>query len=205
MSINQTSCSSALSQHTHDHIVQFYGSDRSLVTTVASFLGEGLVAGQPGIVIATAAHRAAIVSTLRDRLIDSERAIRNGDLILLDAEATMDLFFVDDTSNPELFEKNVGRLIDQAANGRRTLVRAYGEMVDVLWKRGRAEEAIKLEILWNKLALKYRFALLCGYAMGSFYKQTTGLEEVVAQHTGVVGNDTGVVPFAARRARRSLA
>ena len=197
--------SNAISEHSHDHVVQFYGSDRSLVTTVAAFLAEGLVGGQPAIVIATSAHRAAIVSGLRERMIDADRAIRGGDLILLDADATMDLFFVNGTSNAELFEKNVGRLVEQAANGRRTLVRAYGEMVDVLWKRGHADEAIKLEMLWNKLALKHRFALLCGYAMGSFYKQTAGLEEIVAQHTAVVSNDTGVVPFEARSERRSRA
>ena len=105
---------------------------------------------------------------------------------------------VGDTPNGELFEANVGRLIEQASDGRRTRVRAYGEMVDVLWRQGRSEAAIKLEILWNRLALKYHFALHCGYAMGSFYKQTSKLEEVVAQHTRVIGNDASVVPFARR-------
>ena len=202
MSIEPVSeASQALSKHPHAHIVQFYGSDRSLVITVAGFLAEGLVAGHPAIVIATSAHCRAIVVALGERLIDSERAIRNGDLILHDAEATLDLFCIDDTLNAELFEKNIGRLFEQAANGRRTVVRAYGEMVDVLWRRGRSDAAITLENLWNKLALKYRFVLLCGYAMGSFYEQPTGLEEVIAQHTAVISNDTGVVPFAAHRER----
>lgn len=192
---------SGFSDHGHEHVVQFYGSDRSLVATVAGFLAEGLVAGEPAIVIATTSHCASIIAGLGERLIDCDRAVRNGDLILLDAEATMDLFLVGDTPNPELFEDNVGRLIQQAINGRRTTVRAYGEMVDVLWKQGRADAAIKLEILWNSLALKYNFTLLCGYAMGSFYKQTAKLEDVIAQHTRVIGNDASVVPFASRRAR----
>src|SRR5687767_355940 len=175
--------SSSLHNHVCDHVVQFYGSDRSLVTTVAGFLAEGLVTGQPAIVIATSTHCAGIISALRERLIDCDRAVRNGDLILLDAEATLDLFFTGDTPSPELFEKNVGRLLEQSTNGRRTTVRAYGEMVDVLWKQGRCDAALKLEMLWNALAVKYQFTLLCGYAMGSFYKQTSQLEEVVAQHT----------------------
>ena len=203
MSTEDGRLESGLSDQGHEHVVQFYGSDRSLVATVAGFLAEGLVAGEPGIVIATTSHCASIITGLGERLIDCDRAVRNGDLILLDAEATLDLFLVEDTPNSELFEENVGRLIQQATNGRRTTVRAYGEMVDVLWKQGRAEVAIKLESLWNALALKYNFTLLCGYAMGSFYKQTAKLEEVIAQHTRVICNDTSVVPFASRRARLS--
>jgi KaiC/GvpD/RAD55 family RecA-like ATPase len=180
----------------HRHAVQFYGTDESLFTTVASFLSAGLVAGQPAVVIATPSHRIPIVRHLRERLIDCERALRNGDLVLLDAEATLDLFMVNDEPDEELFESNVGRLLDQAINGRKRIVlRAYGEMVDVLWKQGRSEAAIKLEILWNKLAIKYNFALLCGYSMGSFYKQTQQLEEVIALHTDVVAHDMNVVPF----------
>jgi hypothetical protein len=49
------------------------------------------------------------------------------------------------------------------------------------------------------LAMKYRFTLLCGYAMGSFYKQTARLDEVIAQHTRVIGNDGSVVPFSRKR------
>jgi hypothetical protein len=189
----------------HEHIVQFYGSDRSLVNTVAAFLAEGLVAAQPAIVIATAAHCSGIVEELGARLVDVPRAIRQGDLIMLDAEATLDLFMVSSGPDPELFEENIGRLIEQASNGRRTIVRAYGEMVDVLWKQGRTEAAIKLEILWNRLAQKYHFTLLCGYAMGSFYKQTAKLEEVIAQHTRVVGHGRGVVPFSRKRPPSSKA
>ena len=73
-------------------------------------------------------------------------------------------------------------------------------MVDVLWKRGEFEAAINLEILWNRLATKYRFALLCGYAMGSFYKQTQQLADIAALHSRVI--DGNVVPFPEPRRRR---
>ena len=39
--------------HAHQHAVQFYGNEDALFTTVAGFLSEGLVAGQPAVVIAT--------------------------------------------------------------------------------------------------------------------------------------------------------
>jgi hypothetical protein len=188
----------------HHHAVQFYGTDESLFTTVAGFLAEGLNAHQPAIVIATSRHRTAIVEHLRGRSIDCKKATHDGDLVLLDAEETLDLFMVDGSPDPLLFADNVGRLIEQALNGRpRIVLRAYGEMVDLLWKRGRPAAAIELEILWNTLAHKYQFGLLCGYAMGSFYKQTPHqqhLEAICAQHSHVVSAESTVVPFE-RRAR----
>lgn len=187
--------------HNHHHAVQFYGSDASLFVTVAGFLAEGLVAGQPAIVIGTPEHRVAIEEHLQGRLIDCASARRSGDLVLLDAEETLALFMIEDEPDADLFELNVGGLIDRALSGRRrTTVRAYGEMVDVLWKQGRSQSAIQLEILWNKLALKHNFALLCGYSMGSFYKQTKQLEEVAALHSHVV--DTNVVQFPQPRATK---
>jgi hypothetical protein len=45
-------------------------------------------------------------------------------------------------------------------------------MVDLLWRGGQAEAAIRLEVLWNELASTRTFSLLCGYAIGNFYKQT---------------------------------
>ena len=187
----------------HHHAVQFYGSEESLFTTVAGFLGEGLVIRQPAIAIATSAHRAAIEEHLCGRLIDCAQARRNGDLVMLDAEELLGQFMLGDTPDPDLFEQNVGTVVKQVLDGRgRTIVRAYGEMVDVLWKRGRSEAAIKVEILWNKLADTYSFALLCGYAMGNFYKQAKQLEDVCALHTHVTGPDN-VVPFDPKRIVRS--
>lgn len=188
---------------TRHHAVRFYGNDESLFTTVAGFLSEGLVAHEPAIIIATPAHSAAIEEHLAGRLIDCAQARRNGDLVMLDAEELLGQFMIGDEPDAQLFDESVGLIVKQVLDGRgRTLVRAYGEMVDVLWKDGRTEAAIKLEILWNKLALKYSFALLCGYAMGSFYKQAKHLEDICAQHTHVTGPDN-VIPFHPNRIGRT--
>jgi len=192
----------AAASNPHRHAVQFYGNEESLFTTVAGFLGEGLVSHEPAIIIATPDHCAAIERHLCGRLIDCDQARRTGDLVMLDAEEMLDQFMIGDAPDPELFEETVGLIVQQMLDGRgRIVVRAYGEMVDVLWKQGRTESAIKLEILWNKLALKYRFALLCGYAMGNFYKQAKQLEDICAQHTHVTGPDN-VIPFDPKRYAR---
>jgi KaiC/GvpD/RAD55 family RecA-like ATPase len=172
----------------HHHAVQFYGDDGQLCSTVAAFLAQGFVDQHPGIVIATPAHSIAVLEELKGRMIDVGKAQKSGDLIVLDAQRTLDLFMDDDMPDPHRFEDSVGKLVADILDARpeRTLIRAYGEMVDVLWKEGKPEAAIRLEILWNKLANQYGFALLCGYSMGNFYKQTALFEQVCKQHTHVM-------------------
>lgn len=172
----------------HHHAVQFYGDDDSLFTTVAGFLSQGFVDGHPAIVIATPEHRKAILEHLRGRLINVDQAQRAGSLIVLDAQRTLDMFIEDGMPDAHRFEASVGKLIGDMLEGRqdRVFIRAYGEMVDVLWKEGNSDAAIRLEILWNRLAQRYGFALLCGYSMGNFYKETKGFEAICREHTHVV-------------------
>jgi hypothetical protein len=170
----------------HYHAVQFYSNDAELLTTVGVFLSEGLRAGQPAIVIATPEHRAATELTLESHLIDVAAAKRLGDLVMLDAEETLGGFMVDQAPVGSLFRRSIGDVIDQALRGREhTPVRAYGEMVDVLWKQGKTEAAVRLEVLWNNLAESRRFSLLCGYAMGNFYKRTDKYQEICDLHSHV--------------------
>jgi KaiC/GvpD/RAD55 family RecA-like ATPase len=173
--------------YVHHHAVKFYGDDGSLFTTVASFLAQGCVDGHPAVIIATPQHRSAILDHLRRRMVDVDQAERAGDLVVLDARETLGRFMENGTVNPRKFEDTVGQLIADLVKGRpSTLVRAYGEMVDVLWKDGQATAAIRLEMCWNSLAQKHGFMLLCGYAMGNFFKQTRRFEEVCREHTHVL-------------------
>jgi hypothetical protein len=177
----------------HHHAVQFYGNDQSLFTTVGRFIAEGLIAGQPGVIIATESHRRAILQQLKERLIDVPAARRLGDLVLLDADQTLSTFMAGGMPDGALFTKHVGELLTQTLRGREhTSVRAYGEMVDVLWKQGDADAAIRLEVLWNELASTHAFALLCGYSMGNFSKQAEHFQAVCEQHTHVLSPDQHV-------------
>ena len=184
---------------THHHAVQFYGDETELFKTIGTFLSEGLVSGQPAIVIATPDHAVAIQDALGAHLIDVARARHLGDLVMLDAEETLGTFMHDGTPDKLLFQRHVGGLLEQAVRGRgRIPVRAYGEMVDVLWRRGQEEAAVRLEVLWNELASLYSFSLLCGYAIGNFYKETSKIEDVCRQHTHVLGAEVISIDTARR-------
>jgi hypothetical protein len=172
----------------HHHAVQFYGDEDYLCSTVAAFLAQGFVDHHPGIVIATPAHTICVLDELKGRMIDVDKAQKSGELVVLDAQRTLDLFMDGDWPDAHRFEASVGTLVADILDARpdRTLIRAYGEMVDLLWKEGKPEAAIRLEILWNKLANQHGFALLCGYSMGNFYEQTALFEQVCKQHTHVM-------------------
>ena len=168
------------------HAVKFYESRESLCRIVAEFLGEGLLTQQPALIIATPEHRAGILAELRLRHFDVEGTQATGDLLLLDADEMLATFMVDGMPDADRFFPSATRAIERVRRGReRCTTRAYGEMVDVLWKAGQDVAAIRLEMLWNKLAMTDDFALLCGYAMGNFYKDAS-LAEIHRHHSHVV-------------------
>jgi hypothetical protein len=171
------------------HAVQFYKDEDSLAATAAGFLADGIEQGQPGLVVATAAHTARIIGVLKSRRIDTDQLRRTGELNLFDARKMLSSFMVGNRPDPLLFKSNVGDAIERLCVDRKPCpIRAYGEMVDLLWQDGNSEGAIRLEILWNQLASTYEFSLLCGYAVGHFYKESVGsrFQEVCDQHSHVV-------------------
>jgi hypothetical protein len=170
--------------HGHGHAAKFYENEASLYRTVSRFLTEGLLGEQPAVIIATPEHERGIEDLLCASGIEVRDARRNGDLVVLDAEETLGAFMVEGHPDRRLFEEQLGGIIEQTLRGRgHVVLRAYGEMVDVLWKQGRPDAAIELEILWNQLAAKYDFSLLCGYSMGNFYKEPRRFQDVCEQHT----------------------
>ena len=170
--------------------MQFYKDETSLTGTVAQFLADGLSTGQPVLVIATPSHARKIERALAARELDVNVLRARGELQFVDAQKMLASFMFGGLPDPVLFRFGVGEVIEKLCAGRVPCpIRAYGEMVDLLWQEGNADGAIKLEILWNQLAATHDFALLCGYAFGHFYKETSRdarYEDVVAQHSQVL-------------------
>ena len=124
----------------HHHAVRFYEDDTSLCRIVAGFLGDGLAAGQPGVVIAVPSHCEGISQGLRALSFDVDRLRHSGDLMLLDAEETLSTFMKDGRPDSAAFRESVGGLLDNVTGGRRSVtVRAFGEMVDCLWRNDAAD------------------------------------------------------------------
>jgi PAS domain S-box-containing protein len=167
------------------HTVQFYEDEASLADTVSTFIGAGLAAGEPVLVIATAAHAAAFAARLQARSFDVERARKSGQLTLLDARALLGRLMQGGAPDPAGFRAVIGAIFDEARalGGRR--VRAYGEMVDLLCREGNEEGALRLEELWNELGRARSFTLLCAYVMDDFFKESGAerFDRICALHT----------------------
>jgi hypothetical protein len=177
----------------HFHAVRFYKDSESLCRIVGSFLKEGFTESQPAIVIATAPHQRMIAKCLEADGLDVDKLKAAGQLVVYDAHIVLSQFMTDGMPNAARFKSAVGPLLRKACKGKADcVVRAYGEMVDVLWKKGQTAAATRLEMFWNKLAQTESFSLLCGYAMGSFYKDGA-IEDICSHHSHVLSDPPGSV------------
>ncbi|HET7626126.1 MAG TPA: MEDS domain-containing protein, partial [Verrucomicrobiae bacterium] len=174
-----------------EHFVQFYETDAFLVKSVASFIGAGLGSGDGAIVIATSGHRVALRERLAAQGLDVESAETDGQLVLLDANELLSQFMLNDMPDELLFNEVIGGLVEKTANGRRG-VRAFGEMVALLWADGNHAGAIALEKLWNDLAARHSFALFCAYPMSFFdgTKNGDAFLHVCGEHTRVLPSES---------------
>ena len=153
----------------HAHAVQFYEDDAFLVQTVFDYAHAGLSRHQPVVIIATPEHCRAVADRLGSAGLDAQRAERDRTLTLLDARTTLADFMVDGLPDARRFDERVGSLLRSRREAFGDLpMWAYGEMVDLLWADANAEGALRLEELWNVLASRHEFSLLCAYAMSRF-------------------------------------
>jgi hypothetical protein len=173
---------------TRAHLVHFYETEDALASAVAKFVGGGLSVGNVVTTIATSEHTQAVQRLLGAAGVDVDAVRASGQLLILDAHETLGKVMRDGEPDPRLFEAVVGDLMaEREALASGAGMRAYGEMVDVLWKRGEKSAALRLEELWNDLQMRRSFALLCAYSMGKFYKEPATIHSVCATHTEVVG------------------
>jgi hypothetical protein len=98
------------------HAVRFYDNDAALCRVVASFLREGLVMGQPALIIATPEHVEGIISGLRTREMNINALRETDNLIVLDAQKTMDSFMVDGRPDAALFNETATAALDMTRN-----------------------------------------------------------------------------------------
>jgi hypothetical protein len=183
------SCWSEMSDS--EHFVQFYETDEFLLNSLGGYVGEGLAAGDACIVVATKAHRDALDGRLKAQGLDVAAAIREGQYISLDALETLSRFMVDGQPEPGRFAEVIQNVLARAAiNGRR--VRAFGEMVALLWAEDNQQGAIRLEELWNDLQKTHAFKLFCAYPMNGFSGEEffEPLSNVCTAHSRVIPTES---------------
>ena len=145
-------------------------------------------------VIVTPEHEQLFARRLQDLGSDVPALVKSGQLLFRDAHQTLSEFMVSGQPDWHRFEQVVRAAMRQVhpPDGRDGL-RAYGEMVGILWKARQFAAAIRLEQLWNKLLEQSSFSLYCAYAVDIFGKEfdVANLEGVLRTHTHLLPAQPG--------------
>jgi hypothetical protein len=144
------------------HIVQVYRDERFLVDGLKHFVRAGLAQGEGVAVFATRRHWDACVRALAADSISVDIAESRGQLAVLDAQTALSALMVDGMPDWKAFQDVVGTVINLTRR-KFPRLRAFGEMVDLLWQRGERNAALRLEELWNNLLKIQDLALCCAY------------------------------------------
>lgn len=174
-------------QHTShcDHSVQVYEDEAHFLDTLEAFVLAGFQRNDAVIIIATPAHRAALAQRLEANGIDVAQASMRGQYIVRDARATLARFMFDGWPAEARFNATIGELMARARENHAT-VRAFGEMVALLWDDGLQRATMRLEHLWTQLCQRESFPLFCAYPKASFEQDDgAGGRAVCQSHTRV--------------------
>lgn len=167
-----------------DHLVQIYENDTIFLDTLESFVHAGLKADEVTVVIATTSHLKALESRLVSKGVDIVAARKADQYITMEAGHAMAKFMVDSWPNEIKFNQFVYGIIERA-KGRR--IRAFGEMVALMWGQGFSRAAIQLEHLWNVFCHSGAFCLFCAYPDSGITKDLrTSITDICSQHSTVI-------------------
>lgn len=195
--------------HGRDHVVQFYRRREELAERAGGYLASAVRDGAVAVAIATPEHRLAIEQRMAAAGIDVPAAAARGGYLTLDAAETLSRVAPGRKPDRARFELVMGGLVYRAVSAGRP-VRAYGELVALLWGAGLVTGAIELEELWHGLGRRYPFGLWCGYPAEQMADDhlTGAVTSVCCLHDVVIGDiraDALPGPGAGREMRRRFA
>jgi hypothetical protein len=169
-----------------DHLVQVYENDKIFLDTLEGFAGTGFLANDSVVIIATSKHLDALNARLRSQGIDLNALAEADQYIPIDAEDLLSILLVDGWIDEEIFNSFITDIVNRAKQ-RNGKVRAFGEMVAVLWAQGNCGATVQLENLWNQLHGKSPFTLFCAYPKTGFSQSATDSIDIICkQHAKVI-------------------
>ncbi len=168
-----------------EHLVHFYDDENLFLHSLEAFILQGLMAGEAVLVIARPEHRAALQFRLAAHDLDLAALEADRQLVLLDAHATLASLLLDGRPSEILFEKILGGLIARL-RVRHRMVRAFGEMVGILWQEGNRTATLRLEELWHQYCQREGLVLYCAYPRDAFATAAESLQQICAAHSQVI-------------------
>ncbi|MFZ0680888.1 MEDS domain-containing protein, partial [Candidatus Binatus sp.] len=170
----------------HSHLVQFYEDDGFLIDSLTHWFADGLSVGDSCVYIGTESHRISLEKRLAAQGVDLDKLSREGRFVCSDASQTLSTFMVDEWPDEPLFTGAIESVIARVTKPRD--LRAFGEMVALLWADGNRQAAVRLEEMWNTFMKTHALALCCAYPLHSFGSDADAslFLKVCANHTPVL-------------------
>ena len=112
ISINPPPVAAPLNWTSHnrsDHVVHFYTEESFLLDPLSGFVGTALGAGDGAVVIARRDHLNALAERLKTNGLDTSCAMRQGQLVMLEAAETLAQFMIDGLPDASLLLLSSGR------------------------------------------------------------------------------------------------
>ena len=146
------------------HAVAFWHADDDLAESLVSYVANGLCAGEAVLVAATPEHHTLLETGLAAVGIDPAAATASGQYVAIDANAVHADLPRYRHIDRDRFDSLIGDTVERVS-GRWRSFRAFGEIVDLYWRRGDSHLALDLEACWNELRATSPFPLLCAYEL----------------------------------------
>ncbi len=186
---------STVGMEARGHAVHLSDDPSYLTVRVGEYLAAAVANGGVAVAAVAPTHLRALELALPTHGVDVASALREGTLVLLDAEDARHRLVESGSLDPRVFQAIVGDVVRRHARpGRPTHV--YGEIVALLWRDGLVAEALELETLWNALAEDVSFSLLCAYPTHLVAADgwREALDRVCSLHTSVTGRPDELAP-----------
>lgn len=151
------------------HIVQLYQDAEFHGEAIGHFAAEGLIGGESIVIVATAPNWAHLSVRLLSKGFDPDELIRRGQLVLLDAEATLATFMFGAMPDARRFKAVAEATIERArADGKFRRVRWWGEMVNLLYIDGNQSGSTRLDELFDDLRCEQSISILHSFLMDKY-------------------------------------
>jgi hypothetical protein len=187
------------------HLLQLYNEDIGvLARNAAAYVCEGLKLGEPALLVAMPAHLEAFWREFERNGVSADDAERTGKLVTLDASETLSRIVRYGRPDRNRFRQVIGVLADRIRRQTgASRIRAYGEMVGLLWNAGQSAAALRLEELWNEWLAGAGASLFCAYQIDVFGHefQAAVAGPIIDAHTHLL---TGFGPEFEPAIRRAL-
>jgi len=184
------------------HVVQIYENEETFLSLLEGFVTDGFTNDETVILIATEAHLSAMALRLQTAGFNTKALEVQGKFMAFNAEEVLAKFMVNDWPDYSLFMQTISSIFGQARKNKQP-VRAFGEMVAVLWEQGKTGSTIMLEQLWNMFCEKEPFSLFCAYPKSAFPEGSdVSLQNICKHHSKVI---SGTQPVASDLLYREVA